>query len=54
MTYNIIQTNKFKKDFEKCIKRGLKIDELKEVLSLLSQGAVLPQKYFDHPLKPSK
>ena len=54
MTYNIVQTNKFKKDYEKCIKRGLKIDELKEVLVLLSQGAVLPQKYFDHPLKPSK
>ena len=50
MKYNVIQTNKFKKDFEKCIKRGLKIQELKTVIELLSEGAVLPQKYFDHPL----
>ena len=54
MKYNIIQTNKFKKDYEKCIKRGLKTEELKEVVTLLAEGAVLAQKYFDHPLKPSK
>lgn len=54
MTYNVVLTNKFKKDYEKCLKRGLEIQELKTVIRLLSEGAILPQKYFDHPLKPSK
>ena len=54
MTYKVVLTNKFKKDYEKCLKRGLEIQELKTVITLLSEGATLPQKYFDHPLKPSK
>ena len=54
MTYRVVETNKFKKDCAKCVKRGLKIQELGVVIKLLSEGAVLPQKYFDHPLKPSK
>ena len=36
------------------MKRGLNKDALIEVIELLSNGSVLPQKYFDHPLKPSK
>ena len=54
MTYKVVLTNKFKKDYKKCLKRGLEIQELKTVITLLSEGASLPQKYFDHPLKPSK
>ena len=54
MTYKVVLTNKFKKDYKKCLKRGLEIQELKTVITLLSEGATLPQKYFDHPLKPSK
>lgn len=54
MAYCVLRTKKFEKDYEKCIKRGLEVKELDTVIRLLSEGAVLPQKYFDHPLKPSK
>ena len=54
MIYKIKQSSQFKKDFKLCLKRGLKIELFEEVISLLSEGSVLPLKYFDHPLKPSK
>ena len=54
MTYEIKQTTKFKKDFKQCIKKGLDIQEFKTVVELLQNGSCLPQKYLDHPLKPSK
>ena len=43
--YQIIASNKFKKDFKKSLKRGLKEELLKEVVSLLGAEGVLPQKY---------
>ena len=35
-------------------KKGLNLDEFIRVLSLLQNGATLPEKYKDHPLQPSK
>jgi mRNA interferase YafQ len=54
MIYGIRQSSQFKKDFKLCIKRGLNIEEFKTVLNLLQNGSVLPEKYLDHPLQPSR
>jgi len=52
--YGIRRSSQFKKDFKQCLKRGLDIEEFKKVITLLQAGAVLPEKYKDHPLRPSK
>lgn len=54
MIYEIRRSSQFKKDFKQCLKRGLNIDSFREVLELLQMGAVLPEKYCDHPLHPCK
>lgn len=54
MKYGIRKTKQFKKDFKTCVKRGLNIDEFRIVLNLLQEGAVLPEKYLDHPLRPTR
>ena len=51
MDYEVRRTNKFKKEFCLCIKRGLDISKFEEVLVLLKSGSVLPERYQDHPLK---
>lgn len=48
--YRIITTNRFEKSLKKCIKRGLNVNKLKEVLKLLSQTGSLPAKYRPHKL----
>ena len=40
----------FKKDFKRMLKRGYNQEFLKDVLSLLVNQAVLPEKYKDHKL----
>lgn len=52
MKYAIRRTSRSKKDYKKCIKKGLNIEEFRKVLVLLQEGSVLPQKYLDHPLLP--
>lgn len=54
MTYGIRRTTQFKKDFNSCVKRGLDINDFLVVIDLLQVGAVLPEKYQDHPLRSSK
>ena len=54
MIYGIRQSTQFKKDFKQCIKRGLDIRAFETVVELLRQGAPLPEKYLDHPLRPSR
>lgn len=54
MTYGIRHTSQFKKDFKNCLKRGLNIDEFQKVVTMLQNGEVIPEKYLDHQLKPSK
>ena len=54
MIYGITFTNQFKKDFKNCVKRGLNIEEFEKVVELLHKGETLPEKYRDHPLRPSK
>lgn len=50
MKYVIEMSTKFKKDYQLAKKRGYDIRLLKEVIELLAEGKVLPEKYFDHAL----
>jgi len=43
-------SGRFKKDFKTIVKRGYDAKLLEEVLNLLVQEKVLPQRYLDHPL----
>lgn len=48
--YQISFSNKFKKDYKLCKKRGLDIALLEEVLVLLEKDGKLPSKYKPHKL----
>ena len=48
--YLVKVTSQFKKDYKLAVKRGLKISLLDEVVTMLSQGESLPEKYRDHTL----
>ncbi len=48
--YTLEVTNKFKKDFNRCIKRGLPIVKIQEALRLLETTGTLPQEYRPHKL----
>ncbi len=50
MKYEIKRTSQFKKDYKLAVKRGFKINLLKEVVSLLANGQPLPEKNKDHAL----
>ncbi len=54
MKYEIIRTTQFKKDYKLAVKRGCDIDKLKEVITMLANGEVLPDKYRDHDLVNSR
>ena len=44
-------TKQFKKDYKKCKKQGLAIEEIFQVMGLLIDECELPVKYKDHVLK---
>lgn len=50
MSKQIIFTTQFKKDYKMAIKRKLPIEELDNVINLLSLDTPLPEKYKDHDL----
>lgn len=50
MKYQIIMSSKFKKDYKLLLKRGHNMDLLREVISILSNGEQLNEKYKDHAL----
>lgn len=54
MIYTIKKTNQFKQDFKLRVKRGLDVNKLVKVLTMLQNGIALPELYKDHPLQPSK
>ncbi|MDD6056866.1 MAG: type II toxin-antitoxin system YafQ family toxin [Clostridiales bacterium] len=43
-------SGQFKKDYKKCIKRGLQMDLLKSVVATLAIPDMLPEKNRDHTL----
>lgn len=51
MIYKIKRSSQFKKDFKTIVKRGYDLTELENVIRILKNGGVLPEKYKDHPLK---
>ena len=51
MKYDIRRTSQFKNDFKLMLKRGADITEFKNILTLLANGDVIPEKYRDHPLQ---
>jgi mRNA interferase YafQ len=46
-------TTQFKKDYKKCKKRELPLDEIQNIMELLIDKEELPPKYKDHVLKGS-
>ena len=48
--YTVKITSQFKKDYKLAMKRNMNISLLKEVVTLLSMGEKLPEKYHDHAL----
>ena len=48
---NVIYSGQFKKDYKKCVKRGLNMNLLKSVIATLAIPAALPIKNQDHDLK---
>jgi mRNA interferase YafQ len=49
--YTVVATNKFKKDYKLCLKRGLDVSILEEVVSILEEKGKLPENYKPHVLK---
>ena len=48
--YSIKTTNRFEKDFIKCVKRNYKIEALEKVLKILERSGKLPFNYKPHKL----
>ena len=48
--YSIDYTNRFKKDLQRCQKRGLDINLVREAIVLLQQNGRLPASYRPHKL----
>ena len=51
--YKIIQTNRFKKEYENIKKQKFyKEKDFTDVVDILVRGEQLPEKYKNHPLEP--
>ncbi|MDE6443338.1 MAG: type II toxin-antitoxin system YafQ family toxin [Muribaculaceae bacterium] len=50
MRYTIARTNQFKQSLKRCRKRGLDMQRLKTVISLLAKDGSLPKEYRPHKL----
>lgn len=48
--YTVIRTTQFKKDWKRCIRQGLPMEEIINVITLLSETGSLPAKYRPHKL----
>ena len=48
--FNIVSSNRFKKDLKLAIRRGYNIALLEEVVNKLAKGEILEQKYRDREL----
>ncbi len=48
--YSLEVTNQFKKDFKRCIKRGLPIAKIQEAMRLLVADGFLPTEFRPHKL----
>ena len=48
--FEIVLSNRFKKDLKLAAKRGLNLDELDAIVERLASGQTLPEKNRDHAL----
>lgn len=48
--YTVKPTTQFRKDYKMAMKRGLKMEALKQVVETLAMGEPLPQRNRDHAL----
>ncbi|MEC9358082.1 MAG: type II toxin-antitoxin system YafQ family toxin [Pseudomonadota bacterium] len=46
-----VRSGAFKRDVKRAEKRGKDMDKLRALLLLLLEGALLPERYRDHPLR---
>ena len=51
MTYTVRISTRFKKDFRRCMKRGLDMKLITDAMDLLEATGTLPAEYKPHPLK---
>ncbi|MBR6057766.1 MAG: type II toxin-antitoxin system YafQ family toxin [Victivallales bacterium] len=54
MKYEIIVSNRFKKDFKRCIKRGLDMKLITNAMTILSETGTLPPEYHPHILSATR
>ena len=54
MAYHVIISNQFKKDFKRCIKRGLNMQLITDAMDLLEANGALPVEYHPHKLAGDK
>ncbi len=50
MKYTVKISNKFKKDFRRCMKRGLKMKLITDAMDILASNGSLPAQYHPHKL----
>ena len=50
MKYTVKISNQFKKDFRRCIKRGLNMQHITDAMDLLADTGTLPAQYRPHRL----
>ena len=50
MEYTVKISNQFKKDFRRCIKRGLNMKLITDAMDLLKATGTLPEQYHTHKL----
>jgi len=50
MEYSVIISNQFKKDFRRCIKRGLNMKLITDAMDILKATGTLPKEYRPHKL----
>ena len=52
MAYQITYTNTFKKEYQRCKKRGYDMSLLRQAITMLSETGTLPPKYKQCHLRP--
>ena len=51
MAYKVRISTRFKKDFKRCMKRGLDMKLVTDAMDLLEANGSLPVEYKPHPLR---
>lgn len=51
MAYQVSLTSTFKKDFKRCMKRGLDMSLITKAMDILEESGRLPDEYYPHQLK---